>query len=330
VSEGDRPGLDGAALARFLSAQEGAPVAVQGLERVRSVGNAREPWAFTAVAPDGTPERCVLLLQAAAGQLEADLGDEYRTLSALQGSGVPVPVARGADETGDVLGSPFFVTRWCAGTADTRALRREGDPEVAAVARQLAAAAGRLHGLGTGPFGHLAATTPARAALDQLDRWEALFRRHRLEPHPELEHLVAWLRRQPPVAARVALVHGDLRFGNLLRDGDRLTALLDWEMCHLGDPVEDLAWAYRALWSPERSLAFDGFLDAYVAAGGARPAPAHLRWYQVFGEVKHSVISLTAARSFADGGTRSLRHADRAATLPAFTRRGLELVDAAC
>lgn len=321
--------LDAGALAAFLSARQGGPVAVRDVQRVSSVGNAREPWAFTAVLPDGGEQRCVLLLQAAAGQLEADLGDEYRTLEALQGSGVPVPATCELDEGGGVLGGPFFVTGWCPGTADTRALRREGDPDVAAVARQLATAAARLHAVPVERFGHLAATSTERAALHQLGSWEALFRRHRLEPHPELEYLLAWLRRRPPVARRVALVHGDLRFGNLLAEGRQLTALLDWEMCHLGDPVEDLAWSYRALWSPERSLRLDGFLDAYEAAGGARPEPAHLRWYQVFGEVKHSVISLTAGRSFADGGTLSLRHADRAATVPAFARRGLELVELA-
>jgi aminoglycoside phosphotransferase (APT) family kinase protein len=324
------PRLEAGALAAFLSEREGGPVAVRGLARVSSVGNAREPWAFTAVLPGGGERRCVLLLQAAAGQLEADLGDEYRTLVALGGSGVPVPPALWADESGDVLGGPFFVTAWRPGSADTRALRRDDVPEVAAVARQLAAAAARLHGLDVGPFGHLASTSADRAALDQLDEWEAQFRRQRLEPHPELEYLVAWLRRRPPVAGRVSLVHGDLRFGNLLSEGDRLTALLDWEMCHLGDPVEDLGWVYRALWSPERSLPLEAFLDAYAEAGGARPADEHLRWYQVFGEVKHSVISLTAGRSFAERATRSLRHADRAATVPAFTRRGLELVEAAC
>ena len=86
----------------------------------------------------------------------------------------------------------------------------------------------------------------------------------------------------------MSLVHGDLRFGNLLHSQGRLTALLDWEMTHLGDPIEDLGWVYRDLWSPATSLSFDGFLAAYVEAGGGPVDPDHLRWYQVLSEVKHA------------------------------------------
>ena len=133
-----------------------------------------------------------------------------------------------------------------------------------------------------------------------------------------------------PEAERISIVHGDLRFGNLLHDEGRLTALLDWEMVHLGDPVEDLGWVYRrcgartarcrsrSSWPPTRR----------------RPAgpvdPDRLRWYQLFSEVKHSVISLTAARSFHERRTPNLRLADRAATVSAFMTRFLELIGWRC
>jgi aminoglycoside phosphotransferase (APT) family kinase protein len=145
-----------------------------------------------------------------------------------------------------------------------------------------------------------------------------------------LAYAFDWLRRRAPVADRVAIVHGDLRFGNLLYEDGRLTALLDWEMVHLGDPLEDLGWVYRRIWTPERSLPFEEFLAAYEAEslllGWRHPVDAdRLRWYQAFSEVKHAVISLTAARSFHDRLTLNLRHADRAATLPAFLDRFFEL-----
>ena len=104
------------------------------------------------------------------------------------------------------------------------------------------------------------------------------------------------------------------------------TALLDWEMTHLGDPIEDLGWVYRELWSPRRSLPFEDFLSAYEAEAGTSVDRGSLRWYQAFAEVKHSVISLTGARSFHDGLTLNLRHADRGATVAAFLRRFYELV----
>lgn len=320
-----------AGLEAFLSDQLGAAVTVVGLAPLSSVGNAREPWSFTAEW-DGGRTHCVMLIKAEAGQLQTRLGPEFGTLAALADSGVPAPRALWLDESGSWLGRPFFVTEMVPGRAETRMLRRPEEAHaVRAVALDLAAAAARLHSLAVAPFeGHLAPVRVDDAANTQLAGWRDLFLEQRLEPHPALVYGLTWLGRHPPAAARVSLVHGDLRFGNLLHHDGRLTALLDWEMVHLGDPVEDLGWVYRALWSPARALPFEEFLAAYTAAGGLPVEPEHLRWYQVFSEVKHSVISLTATSSFARGATTGLRHADRAATVPAFVQRLLELVAAPC
>jgi aminoglycoside phosphotransferase (APT) family kinase protein len=312
-------------LEAYLSAREGAPVVVDDLQPVSSVGNARDPWSFTA-RWGGRTVRCVMLIKAASGQLETELGPEFHTLSRLEGSGVPAPRALWLDEAGEAVGRPFFVTGWVPGTADIHQLKRgEHHAATRGVALELAAAAARLHRLELGLFDHLPPTTAQSAAADQLDAWYQQFERHRLEPHPGLVYALAWLRARPPRAHRVSLVHGDLRFGNLLAHEGHLTALLDWEMVHLGDPVEDLGWVYRELWSPAGALDFDQFLDAYRAAGGPPFQLDHLRWYQVFAEVKHSIISLTATRSFSQGS--SVRHANRAATVPAFLRRALQLID---
>lgn len=326
-------GADGlrAGLEAWLSAAEGTPVTVDDLAPISSVGNAREPWSFTAhwtPADGGSPsrtERCVMLIKAEAGQLETELGPEFHTLARLAGSGVPAPPALWLDATGEAVGRPFFVTGWVPGTADTRSLRQSEHRDAnAAVARQLAAAAARLHTVDVAPFGHLPPTTTATAATDQLAAWRGQFERHTLEPHPALVYAFDWLAARTPEASRVSVVHGDLRFGNLLADGDRLTALLDWEMVHLGDPIEDLGWVYRTVWTPEAALGFDEFLAAYLDAGGVPFTREHLRWYQVFGEVKHSVISLTATRSFTEGA--SVRHANRSATLPDFLGTALALI----
>jgi aminoglycoside phosphotransferase (APT) family kinase protein len=321
-------------LRAFLLAELGEAAAprVADVAPVASIGNARDPWGFTATwqEADGAErcERCVMLLKAEAGQLETTLGPEFHTIAALVGSGVPVPRALWLDESGRWLNRPFFVTAFVAGTASMRPLRVEaGDPELRAVALDLARAAARLHHFDWRAAGVtcLEPVAEDEAALHQLDLWEDQFRRQRLEAHPALVHAFAWLRHRAPRAERVGIVHGDLRFGNVLYHGARLTALLDWEMVHLGDPREDLGWVYRALWSPERSLPFEGFLAAYEAEAGSPVDRDALRWYQAFAEVKHAVISLTAARSFHDRATLNLRHADRASTVPAFLARFLEL-----
>ena len=319
--------LDG--LQAYLTEQLGEDVVVTDLARISSVGNAREPWSFSARWRSGEV-RAVMLVKAEAGQLETTLRPEFETIAGLAGSGIPVPRALWLEETGKWLGNPFFVTEWVPGTADTRPLRNPGDPDIRAVALALAIAAAKLHTVDVGPFGHLPATSVEEAAPQQLAYWHDLFLRQRLEAHPGLVYAVRWLMQRYPVARRVAVVHGDLRFGNALYDGGRLTALVDWEMTHLGDPMEDLGWAYRALWSPARSLPFEEFLAAYTDAGGGPIDREHLRWYEVFAEVKHSVISLTGTRSFADRATNSLRHADRSATVGPFISRILELVSETC
>jgi len=300
---------------------------------ISSVGNARDPWSFTATwrSPEGNEhrERCVMLLQAEAGQLETALGPEFNAVAALEDSGVPVARALWCDETGDWLGQPFFVTAFVPGTAAMRPLRVEGGvPEIRSVALDLARAAARLHNFDWSQTSlvDLGVVTPEGAALAQLAQWEEQFDRQRLEPHPSLAYAFSWLRSNAPIASHISVVHGDLRFGNLLYDDDRLTALVDWEMVHLGDPVEDLGWVYRRIWTPERSLPFEEFLAAYEHEA-ARPVDREtLRWYQAFSEAKHAMISLTAARSFFERSTLNLRHADRAETLPAFLDRFYELI----
>jgi aminoglycoside phosphotransferase (APT) family kinase protein len=86
--------------------------------------------------------------------------------------------------------------------------------------------------------------TSDNAALRQLEFWQGRFERWALRPHPMAHRAFAWLRRSPPKASRVAIVHGDCRLGNFLERNDRITAILDWELVHLGDPIEDLGWAF--------------------------------------------------------------------------------------
>ncbi len=331
------------ALERFLANELGpvTDLVVTDVALISSIGNAREPWSFTVSwrdddgdddgSGDGAErvERCVLLRKAEAGQLETELGPEFATIRALGSADVPVPRALWCDETGDWLGQPFFVTAFVPGTASMRPLRNEaGDATLRSVALQLARAAARLHRFDWSSVDEEWDHTVTRdgVALAQLELWRDQFERHRLEAHPVLAWAFEHLAQNPPVADRISIVHGDLRFGNVLYDGHELTALLDWEMTHLGDPVEDLGWVYRKLWSPQRSLPFEEFLAAYTEELGSSIDPDALRWYEAFSELKHSIISLTAARSFDDGLTRNLRHADRAETVPAFSRRLLELV----
>jgi aminoglycoside phosphotransferase (APT) family kinase protein len=294
-----------------------------------TAGNARQAWEFDARWFDDGGERktgCVMLRKAGAGQLETDLASEFRTVRALWGSGVPVARALWIDEDGNWLERPSFVMEKVAGATDFLALLKpEAGERSRAIARQLAAVAARLHTLDWRKLGvdFLPSATPETAAAQQVSYWESLFLKHRMEPHPVMVAAFIWLSEHQPIARRISIVHGDFRLGNFLYEEDRINAMLDWEMVHLGDPVEDLAWAYRSLWGPQ-TFSLDEFVGRYTELSGIPVDPETLLFYRLLGEVKHSIISLTGARSFMDGRTRNLFLADRASTITAYLQQFLD------
>ena len=320
-----------ARLQRFLEGNlEGArDIRIDNLAPI-TAGNARQAWEFDVRWLDGGEERkvsCVMLRKAEAGQLETDLAREFRIVAALWGSGVPVARALWMDSEGRWLERPSFIMEKVAGATDFFALLK---PEAAersrAIAQQLATIAATLHMLDWRKLGvdFLPATTPETAAAQQISYWESLFLKHRMEPHPVMVAAFIWLKEHQPIARRISIVHGDFRFGNFLYEEDRINAMLDWEMVHLGDPVEDIAWAYRSLWGPQAFLSLDEFVSRYTELSGISVDPDTLRFYRLLGEVKHSIISLTGARSFMDGRTRNLFLADRASTITSYLMQFLD------
>ncbi|MCU1401524.1 MAG: putative aminoglycoside phosphotransferase [Acidimicrobiales bacterium] len=318
-SDGDSPA---GGVLRFLVDEIGerAGVAIRDVRRLSGAGNARDAWSLDVSWIDGhdrTEQACVMLVKADGGQLETGLALEFRTLQALQDTEVPVPKPLWLDESGRWIGRPFFITALVPGTADERALRSNtGAAE--RVMLDLATAVARLHRLVPplleGSEGSYPVTAETAAAR-QLEEWKDVFHRNQLGPQPAVSFAFAWLEAHAPVAEAVSLVHGDLRLGNVLHDKGRLTCLLDWEMAHLGDPIEDLAWLYRRLWNAAPLLDPSQFLDRYRAESGFEVSSRHLAYYALFSEVKHAVISMTAARSFHDGRTCNLRMADRHASV---------------
>ena len=295
-----------------------------------TAGNTRNAWSFDASWDErGTAQSvgCVMLRKAEAGQLETPLIPEFEVIKALHGTGMPIPRALWIDPEGKWVERPAFVLERVAGTSDFPALLRPEGAEISrGVAENLVEVAARLHTVDWRARGldFLPATTPQTAAAQQVEYWESLFRKHRMEPHPMIVGAFIWLKEHQPVADRITIVHGDFRYGNLLYEGKRINALLDWEMVHLGDPVEDLTWAYRALWSPASVMPLEEFVERYSKLSGIPVHPDNLLFYRLFNEMKHTIISLTGAKSFNDGRTRNIVIADRAATFTSYLLQFLE------
>lgn len=328
--------IDDASMAARIAAlvqgsQPGARhVRVTGVKAL-SGGNARRAWAFDVAWTDAAGPQtaaCVLLARLEAGQLETDMRHEFNTLSALHPTGLPVPRPLWLDEDGLRLGMPGFVMARGEGRAGVTDLLNADSAVTKPLTEQLIRIAAQLHSLDHRKL------TPSLAAGDGADdaprqvlrHWENQFRKQRMEPLPALASVFGWLQRNLPVPPNVAVVHGDLRLGNFLHANGRITLLLDWELSHLGDPLEDIAWAYRRLWGPHDHLPITDALKVYEQAGGERRDPRHLAWHRIFAEAKFAVISLTAARSFIDGHSNNLRMSGRASMVNACLQQAHEWI----
>ena len=287
-------------------------------------GNARKAWAFDARTALGGEHACILLAQVAGKHVDSDTAEEYAVLRAMNGHGVCAPAALALDATGGVAGGPALVLERMTGEASAVDFLKLAPDVGQAATLALARETARLHAFDWQSAGLKAAPNPV---LHEIAQWETRFLEHRLEPLPALAALFRWLKAHAPVPARLSLIHGDLRPGNFLFEGAHITGLLDWEMAHIGDPAEDIAWIYRALWSPEKFLSFEDFAAQHARLSGIATPRRSLTYFRIFSEVKFATISVSAAASYAAGTTQNLRHIDRAAKIPEALRLCHQWID---
>jgi aminoglycoside phosphotransferase (APT) family kinase protein len=302
-------------------------------------GASRETWACDATWREGesTVERGLILRRdPEASLLETERYVEFRVYQALQDTGVPVPEVYWLETDPQWLKRPFFVMRRLAGeTSPQRLVASNFGGHADAIAQQKVDILAGIHALDWRALGLDFLGAPDgvdRCAELEIDRWETIMRAQALEPQPALELGIAWLRTHMPVAQKIALVHADYRTGNFLVDGGCIAGVLDWEMVHLGDPLEDVAWLCLRSWRWAGDarvgglLPRDEFYRRYEAASGLRVDPEAVRFWEVLGNVKLAVIFLTGARSFIEGRSKDAVHAFTAHLTPEIEAEILHLI----
>jgi aminoglycoside phosphotransferase (APT) family kinase protein len=306
------------ALAVYLDQQLGRAVGVSGLRRF-AVGFSWITIGFTISAPGiGGCTELILRLGPADGLFAPySAAPQFFALRALEGAGVPAPRAFLWSDDSTILGAPFFISELVQGEAPIPWGPAGGMPEELRDRLGVAFtdALGALHNVewqssGLATVGE--EITVENAASRQLEEWERNYLRWRLRPHPMLHYAARWLRANLPTAPRVSIVHGDYRLGNFLAIGDRITAILDWELVHLGDPHEDLAWAclpqYRAgtkLMS--RLIERDAMYQRYHDKTGIEVDPETMRFYEIFSLYKLAVTHMAAVSVFERNDFHDLR-----------------------
>lgn len=297
-------------LERFLAAQAdvAVPPRIEGLERV-GVGRSRENWLFDAVWPDGTVEPLIVRRDPRGGLLETSRAEEFAVLRALEATPVPSPRVRWLDADGSRLGRPSLVMVRERGEVDYFVVN--GDRPLAErldLAQRFCDLLATLHTAdwATAGLGAVLTDPGPGAARAELDGWTAILRRDQQEPWPELEVARRWLAATAPRSARTVVVHGDFKPGNVLvDDDDQLVALLDWELAHLGDPMEDLGWITQPLRLREHLIpgAWErtDLFERYEAATGIAVDTDAVAWWNVLASYKTAVMQVSGLRSFREG-----------------------------
>ena len=295
---------------------EAREVRASGLARIHG-GASRETFRLRLHWREGGGARergLILRRDPTASLIETERAHEFRAYQAFHASDVPVPEPLWLEEDPGWLERPFFVMEEVEGCES--GLRALGEPPYLEHRERLGRRKWEI-------LGAIARADPERLGLArerelsdpaacwerELARWERVIDADALGPEPVVRAAIRWLRREPPPPPeRPCVVHGDYRSGNFLFDAEgRIRAILDWEMWHLGDPVEDLGWSLNPLWSwPDRKLAGrllprEQAIAVWEAASGLHASAPALRWWEIFAIVKSLAIWISSAREYADG-----------------------------
>ncbi|MEM9030636.1 MAG: phosphotransferase family protein [Pseudomonadota bacterium] len=296
-----------------------------GAERVRvssaellSGGAVQENWSLyveVVGGPRAGSARWVLRTDAAARlPVSLDRTGEFAVLQTANAAGVRIaePILECADAA--VIGAPFMLQAFLAGTAQARRLVRT--PDLAAwggdVAVELAHQLAKIHAIRPGlnsaerlSFLPQPLLPPARAEVARL--------RGMLdgagEARPALEYALTWLDQNAPAPNPLCLVHGDYRTGNYMVADGQLSAILDWEFAHWGDPLEDIGWFCARCWRFGNDAMEAGgiarrdvFVDAYVHTSDLSVRPADIIYWEVMAAVKWAAIAVLQGDRYRKGG----------------------------
>jgi aminoglycoside phosphotransferase (APT) family kinase protein len=303
----------GEALAAYLQTAWSAVVTCEGISQIPG-GASRETYRVR-LSVNGESQGVILRRDPTSSLIDTERAHEFNTYRAVFGTRVPVPEPLLLEENHPgALERPFSLTREVPGCEASPALLTT--PPFVQHRNRIAAQKWTI-------LGHLAALDihsvdlafmqrPDHPALHELDYWATVIAKDSLHPQPVADAAIRHLRRTlPPKPEKLALVHGDYRSGNFLYDtSGQVHAVLDWEMAHIGDPLEDLAWSLDPLWCwPEKHLAGNLLprLDAlriWEAASGITVDRQAFRWWQIFASVKALAIWISSAEDYVHGTTK--------------------------
>jgi aminoglycoside phosphotransferase (APT) family kinase protein len=288
--------------------------AVAGIARL-SGGASQETWSLDAVGKGVTVPLVLRRSQGGAKEQRKnslDVEAEAHVLGVVRGGGVPVPQVRLVLKPEDGLGHGFLMDRVEGEALPRRILRDEVLKRMhPTLVAQLGETLARIHRFGSAELPALRSASAEEEILYHREMYEA-----HGHPHPVFDLAFRWLLDHLPETQPLALVHGDFRNGNFIVGAEGLRSVLDWELAHIGDPMEDLGWICVNSWRFGLiDLPVGGFgrreqlFEAYEKAGGSNVEPERVRFWEVFGTLKWGILCLLMVDTFRHGNDRSIERA---------------------
>ena len=284
-------------LRQYVGKRLGTAVEVAAVARLAG-GASHDTWAFDVVgenAEGSSLNHFVLRRDFEEGLLDTSLDNEFALLNALHRLGIPVPQPFWQENCKSHFGAPCMITERVRGTDLRKALagaragmqRKELGTALANIQAQIHAVDCKRH------LQNVKLADTASYPLSELDRWASIFEPDDRPVKPLVRAAIGWLRANVPATAEYCLIHGDFKANNILFGEQNTMTVLDWELSHLGDPLEDLAWTM--LWTTEWDLV-EGllpardYLAAYSRASGRTVDESRLNFWQLFSLVKLAAI----------------------------------------
>ena len=272
----------------WLTEQAGSPVSVREATVIGG-GFSRRMWRATLQR--GDVARRVIVRIEQGGMFGTDTATEVRSMRALHAAGFAVPSIELVEESGVVLGEPFFVMEEVPGIV------RLDDQGLDDIIRSVA----DLHRVPVAildPSGR----TPEQVVADNIEGWRAMYRRHAPEL-PLVERGADWLHENLQPTGPSVIVHGDAGPGNALFDADRGLTTIDWEFAHVGDAAED--WAYLALIRGRRIMDGDAWKRRLLDVAGVDYTPEQWRTWLAYNHFRGACVNLSARTVFENGPRRT-------------------------
>ncbi len=320
--ERDLPSVLAGYLAERLSG--GRPVTISDLTRI-AVGWSHETWLFDAswTDDDGEHRRGLCLRRDPGDALlraNSDLAEQFRVLRCLEDTAVPSPRVHWYEPDPEVLGAPALLMDRVPGECPSP-WRRSGRAFYAAAAERgvlplsFTDALVAIHTVDWQAAGldFLGVPGPgADFANREIATWGQLIAESGHPGHPILTDLIGWLEANAPSTDRLTLVHGAYRTGNVLIDDDRVSAVLDWELQVIGDPMYDVAYVLTELNREGTDLLSnvvprEVFFERYQSETGIEIDEDRCRYYQLLYAMRSAAFWMSAAGLYADGRNTDLR-----------------------